>query len=521
MRIYEWPLSSEQEKELMDCDLVTFDLFDTLVCRKYSPTESFRVYGTFGACTRKYIELAWRLLQKLKLVRDFRLDALRPIFGDKIQEEFEADLNQLIERPQVFEVFNSLVMSKKHIEIVTNTYYSNEQIRIICKKFNIPDEVNLILSSDYGLSKKQGLFSKTKTKYNISHWHFGDNVKEDSSVSKDVFVYTKKRWGSLPKFQSNECQTAKLISPSREIQRVFNEIVANYEREVDPWFWFGVFYSGPLAVGVAQKILKIAKLGNASTIYFLARDGYLPFKLLKDIKDLRTRYVPYSRLISSSATELARLSSWIEHDSKNGKSLVFDLGWRGASAKALIDEINSPVSLVLFGRWPWWRKTEDTNLFFGSLGSLFKALNVRRCPELFELALSAPHQSIKDLPLDLDNWSENIDLANAGMKFQISRGASVFGQTWKARSNTELTISEAVIPLSRLITNPGLDFLSLASNVNHEYRGERVPLVAKDKGDITYWTKGSWRYQKSLKRSKRVRMANLVNEYRRRLGLSQ
>jgi hypothetical protein len=518
MRIYQWPLSSEQEKELMECDLVTFDLFDTLVCRKYSPTESFRVYGTFGACTRKYIEFAWRLLQKLKLVRDFRLDALRPIFGDKIQEEFESDLNQLIERPLVFELFNSMVKSKKHIEIVTNTYYSNEQIRIICRKFNIPDEVNLILSSDYGLSKNQGLFSKTNTKYNNSHWHFGDNAKEDSSVSKDVFVYTTKRWESLPKFQSNECQTAKMITPSREIQRVFNEIVAKYEGEVDPWFWFGVFYSGPLAVGVAQNILKIAKLENASTIYFLARDGYLPFKLLEDIKDLQIRYVPYSRHISSSNLELDKLFLWIEKDSSHGKALVFDLGWRGISARALVNRINGPASLVLFGRWPWWKKSEDRYLFFGSFPSIVKALCVRRCPELFELALSAPHQTIERLPQDLDNWAENLDLANSGMKFQISRGAKVFGEIWKTSGNTELTISEAVQPLSCLITDPGLDFLSLASNVKHEHRGERVPLVATDEGVITYWIKGSWRYQKMFKHSMRVRVRNVAKEYRRRLG---
>ena len=518
MRTYQWPLSSEQEIELMEADVVTFDLFDTLVCRKLPLTEIFRIYGPIGAYLRRYFEFGWRVLQKFKILKDFKLASLNFIFGEKIQQEFEADMNQLVERREIFNLFNALVSSKKRIEIVTNTYYSQEQIRLICRKFNIPDDLKLILSSEFGITKYQGLFQIATGKLGYSHWHFGDDAKEDSAVSNDVFVHTQKPLERILRFNSKKVYNKSLSKSAREIQRVSNEIVAKYEHESDPWFWFGVFYSGPLALGIAQEILKVAKEENASTIYFLARDGYLPFRILKKVQDLGIHYVPYSREISSSTNNLEKLKLWIEIDSNNGKILFFDLGWRGLSAKKLVDKINSPVRLVLFGRWPWRKKTEDINLFFGSIFSLTKALRIRRCPELFELALSAPHQSIMELPPVLDGWLQNFEFATAGNKYQICRGAEIFGDTWISTGDQELSVLEATKPLSNLITHPSVEFLNLASNVFHQYKGVNVPLVVKYRVEITFWTKGSWRYQKMWKRPLRVRLENLLAEYRRRLG---
>jgi hypothetical protein len=520
MKTYQWPLSPEQLEELFESKLVTFDLFDTLVCRKGGVRDSIKVYGILKSLIRQSFEHGWRVFQKLGIAKEFKLGHLRPFLGQGIRDEFEFDLNQLLPRHSMLELMNSLLERNTQVAIVTNTYYSLGQIRQICEKVGIPSEVSKIVSSEYGVSKAKGLFRDAYESPITSHWHFGDNQKEDSAVSRDVFVIVPKIWDRDPLGLLNGRSLSKRDPELIRLRGFLTEILAKHENTITPWFWFGVCCSGPLSTSIGHRLLQVMEEEKAKAIYFLARDGYLPFLFFRRMLLFPSVYVPYSRKVSESPRNLEALRSWISCSGDHEKKIFFDIGWRGISASKLVSTFGDDARLILFGRWPWYRKIENRHLFFGGKATLKNAMKVRRCPELFELAMSAPHVSFENLP---DNLNASLDTylnETVDTRRLIVDGALHFQENWIKDMLPTLSLNAGTRPILDLMTSPSLGFLHLAANEYHEYRGDQIPLVVSSHKEITYWVRGSWRYQKFLKIGLMKRLQNAMKECSRRLRFS-
>jgi hypothetical protein len=520
MKTYQWPLAPEQLEELYKSELVTFDLFDTLVCRSGGATDPFKVYGVFGALFRQSFEHVWRVFQKLGIAKEFKLEYLRPIFGQRIRDEFEFDLNQLLPRYRMLELMNSLLERSTQVAIVTNTYYSLGQVRQICEKVGIPSELSKIVSSEYGASKAKGLFRLAYESPVTSHWHFGDNQKEDSAVSHDVFVIVPKILDTDPIGLLNGIFLSKRDPELIRLRGFLTEILTKYESTMSPWFWFGVCCSGPLSTSIGQRLIQVMEEEKAEAIYFLARDGYLPFLFFRNMLIFHSVYVPYSRKVSQSPSNLEALRRWITCSGDHEKKIFFDIGWRGISASKLVSFFGDDARLVLFGRWPWYRKIENQHLFFGGNSTLKNAMKVRRCPELFELAMSAPHDSFESLPENLNTSLELYLSETVDTRRLIVNGALLFQENWIKAQMPTLSLNAGTRPILDLMTSPSLRFLHLAADEYHEYNGDQIPLVVSSHKTITYWVKGSWRYQKFLKIGLIKRLLNAVKEFNRRLGFS-
>jgi hypothetical protein len=495
---HEWPLSDSQIEQAFDADLVTFDFFDTLACRPKAPNFQFKVYGRMGKALRELLELSWRAIQKLGVKREFELEFLKPIFGSKIHDEFELDLENIVLRKSVANLMFELHDRGARILIVSNTYYSQTQMRTICRKLGIPENIPLVLSSDYGLTKSQGLFQASTDINCVRHWHFGDDRKEDLCVSKDVFVYVKKIVESNSFFDGTYYLSPKSkLIPLGASKTILN-VMVEFENERDPWFWFGVLFSGPIAISISDALIKVADTQESALICFLSRDGYLPYRYLQILGNSHTKYVPYSRAISSSKRDVSALADFIQEHSFNTSKIIFDLGWRGLSASVLRAEFQGKGQLVLLGRWPWHRKKEDLSLFAGPWWTLRRAVELRRCPELIELALSAPHESLMGLPQNLDDWMETVRFGDEHPKSRIARGAEAYFFRHLEGSQKESDLRLSLKPLLRLIRKPSAGFLALAAGIFHDFGGKRVPLVSTESEPVMFWIKGSWKFQAEL-----------------------
>lgn len=521
MKTYEWPLSPQQIEELAEAECATFDLFETLVCRTGQATEPFKVYGLLGSRIRKYFELYVRVLQKIGLASDFKLESLRYLLGEKIDREFEYDLKNLMVRKNVRDLLQGLLSAGTKIGIVTNSYYSHKQIAIICQKLDLVGHFDLVISSEVGFTKREGLLKKSNFVSSSPHWHFGDDLKEDAAVSDDIFVQIKKIQAQIPAVKDKVFLFPKYHKKNQKIFSTHTYVATQYESEVSPWFWFGVFFSGPLSLVIGQNLYIIAEKIDARHIYLLARDGYLPFRYLQGRTELRPTYLPYSREISISDDDIKRLTSMIQDESGRSKKLIFDLGWQGKSAARLIDGLDDNSLLVLFGRWPWHKKTENYSIGFGSIKTIVGALRVRKCPEIFELALSAPHDSVEELPNVLADWSSSLNLESSGTRSEIARGAMAFFESWDIRHMGETTTQAGLRSILELVANPQLNFLRLASKEEHMYQGRSFSLVGSRSDSITFWIKGSWRFQKALQIPLHIRLRNAGKEWLRRLPFAK
>jgi hypothetical protein len=515
MRIHQWPLSHEIREKLFRAELVTFDLFDTIAYRPGTPREQFQVYGKLGSLLRTGIELFWRVLQKFGLVRDFKLEFLVPLFRSRISREFEFDLQQLYGRSSIVELIKDLTRNQKRILIVTNSYYSYEQIRLICDKLQIPKSIELVVSSEHGKIKSRGLLKSIFNELPRNHWHFGNDMKEDGVVSTSEFVLVRPIWDSLPFMSSIFNKKLFMNKEFFELRTVFLRIALDNESIVDDLFWFGAFFSGSLSVYIAQQIKLIAS-ETSGNIYFLARDGYLPYKYLANDKLISVFYVPYSRSISKTSENLERLYKWISKTSSSTSlKIFFDLGWRGESASKINQMFLDKGYLILGGRWPWHKpKYENLSLFWKD-HQFLKALAFRRFPELYELALSAPHASLLELPEEFDSWPRNFD--RDIIQESITNGAIVFQNEWRGMGNRILSRKGAFLLLQQQIRNPSNHLLHMLEKVLHDSKYGPLPLVSITNQPIVFWLRGSLQVQKRVGISYDKRVVFTVREVIRRL----
>jgi hypothetical protein len=303
-----------------------------------------------------------------------------------------------------------------------------------------------------------------------------------------------------------------------ELKSALLDLATHNQHETDGWFWFGAFFSGPLSVSIAQSLEELSKKYNDSEVYCLSRDGFLPYKYLKYCGSEWAHYIPYSRKISESPEYIERLSAWIEKQSFSELRIFFDLGWRGVASAKIAGRFKENGYLVLFGRWPWHHRLEQTSLKFGDIWSLATALKFRKFPEIFELALSAPHLGLVKLPDELSNWPEEEIFDQEGINFQIARGADIFQKLWIRNGNRSLPFDITLTAFHELISNPPKSALLALEIVTHDFNGHSYSLVSKGIDPITFWIKGSWLHQKSLGISFTKRLKNAGQEWSRRLG---
>lgn len=218
-------VKSYKRNELIErsklADVVSFDLFDTLIMRRvFSYTDIFEIMGTKlsdkGIAIPEFSTV--RLQAEKELSRNgspFLFDiyyyivnnpdgdlfdylkksldgvkkenedvynrggndlTLKKIVEYLVNMEYEIDRNTICLRRGMVEVFNELVKAGKDVYITTDTYYSKKQIIYMLDGLDIVGYKDVLVSCEYNKGKKQGLFELLKSR-----------VQEDADIIKNRF----------------------------------------------------------------------------------------------------------------------------------------------------------------------------------------------------------------------------------------------------------------------------------------------------------------------------------------------
>ena len=195
-------ISGGSRKELIkmaaEAEVISFDLFDTLVMRKVmSYTDVFDILlrdkGIIIPDFAKHRLFAEKNLSKEKPPRLEQIyeAVLRSAGGaflsaeELAEQEWQLDFSLLSVRESVKDVFDSFVSMGKRIIITTDTYYSKQQITEILDKFGFHGYDDLLVSCEYGTAKTQELFSILSEKYSGKRiLHIGDDEFADIEKSR-------------------------------------------------------------------------------------------------------------------------------------------------------------------------------------------------------------------------------------------------------------------------------------------------------------------------------------------------
>ncbi|WP_252229317.1 hypothetical protein [Clostridium sp. ZBS15] len=302
------------KEEVKNSNVVSFDIFDTLLLRNViNPTDIFKIieieyFNKFGEKIEFYIERieAEKNARKSSKCEDIKLDEIYNVLGKKIGEdcakklkiiEIEIEEKFIIANRYIKEVYDYAKDNCKKIIIISDMYLSKEIVKNLLKLNNYVGYDELYVSCEINKTKASGsIYSYIRLEMDIEEsqrWiHIGDNYISDVvNANKNGLVGLY-----YERLQDRE-EVRKINNLSDSIINAV-QINSKYSLEhSDYWKEFGIMRVAPIYIGLMHNLMKWLK--NKNNIYFLARDGYMPYKLYKILQKYYD-YLPSAKYIYAS-----------------------------------------------------------------------------------------------------------------------------------------------------------------------------------------------------------------------------
>ena len=317
-------INGSSKDELMDkasfADVISFDLFDTLVMRKVKTytdvfdilDQQLRVNGFFiSDFAKKRIfaekELSKGKPPKLEQIYDYFLDVIDDgghITPNELANlEWQLDFSLLITRRKVKEIFDSFLSMGKKVVITTDCYYSKEQIVQLLDRYGFSGYDELLVSCEYGTAKTQNLFSVLSDKYRGKKiLHIGDDEFADIEKANSFGIDTFRIYSADDLFDAlgglGVEDAIVSITDNVKIGLFLSHLFNNpfwFEDEkrrlsVNTASEIGYLFSGAMITDFTIWMKERAQQQGYEQILFGARDGYLVDKLFKILSNSGKSY---------------------------------------------------------------------------------------------------------------------------------------------------------------------------------------------------------------------------------------
>ena len=301
---------NELMTKIQQADIISFDLFDTLVTRTvFSYTDIFDILSinleNEGIHIPDFSSLRLQFEKELSKSSSPRLSdiynkvlevsGVDNITADELAErEFRIDQSTIITRKDMCDLVRDIISNGKKVVITTDCYYSLDQVKSVIEKAGIIGLDDVLVSCEYGTYKAQNLFGVLKEKYpDKSILHIGDDVYADVEKSKAYGIDSFHIYSGAEMFESLGGLGFEddIVSLSDRIKvGMFNADIFNSpfvfeddDRRVSAGTSYdvGYLFCAPM---ISDFMLwmkeQIDELGIEKML-FCSRDGYLPDKLFR------------------------------------------------------------------------------------------------------------------------------------------------------------------------------------------------------------------------------------------------
>lgn len=312
----------EFAKELAKVDVISFDVFDTLIFRPFSmPSDLFFLLGEkleYMDFKRIREEMEWKARQ-IRYAKEkhyeITLDEIYEVLSketglpkeETMQMELELEYQYCFANPYMKQVVEKLYELGKKVIIISDMYLSGEQIRKLLIRSGYPEFSAYYVSSDLGKSKGNGdLFEYVKSQAGNEKtiYHVGDNENSDIEKARKhgLKPYHYKNVNIVgEKYRSYDMSTIVGSMYRGIVNSHIHNGLTVYSREYE----YGYIYGGLFVTGYCQFIHEYALKNHIDKILFLARDGDIlkkAYEIMYPDSSLQTEYVYWSRL---AATKMA------------------------------------------------------------------------------------------------------------------------------------------------------------------------------------------------------------------------
>lgn len=313
-------------------DIVSFDIFDTLITRRIAePKQLFKLVQASAIVNSIDVPnfASDRVEAENILIKNvgygYDLDKIYEILQQKFNYSFKQlellkqlevsfEIEMSTPRETVVDILNSLIQIGREVILVSDMYLSKKIIKIILQKCGIPPTVPLFLSNEYKASKTEGdLWTIVKETYpGMTLIHLGDDLIGDNrraiqkGVSKDS-ILIKKPFESF--LNSIFGQTILNDFDENNIGDIILLGLLVSSLHNDPWTQEDLLGVPPvwLVAPFLPLIDQLSHLDNNSQLLFVTREGYLLKPWFdnyqsKLVDKKKTFLFPCSRVVSTLAS---------------------------------------------------------------------------------------------------------------------------------------------------------------------------------------------------------------------------
>ncbi|MDR0992343.1 MAG: hypothetical protein LBL87_05530 [Ruminococcus sp.] len=312
-------ITAENLKRKIDnADVVSFDIFDTLLIRKtLFPTDVFYFGGEDFAKARTIAERQLYAEGKNPTIFDI-YERFTSEFSP--EDEINAELKTLSPRTEVVKCLEYAKERSKEVFVTSDMYYPKAEMKrlLSANGVEIPLD-NILVSCDYGFGKWNGLFDILKEKTPGKRiLHIGDNVEADINSAKrfgiDDTFYIPSAYKMLEDSFVREVLDYSGTLPNRNMIGLFaahalkNPFLfaeTGGKFTSDSVYEMAYTFIAPLVWVFFCKMVKTANELGITTILLGARDGYLINEIYKRFKGKlkmpRMEYFLVSRALAVGA----------------------------------------------------------------------------------------------------------------------------------------------------------------------------------------------------------------------------
>ncbi len=303
-------------KMLMKYDIISFDVFDTLLLRPFrKPSDLFMLVGQ-KLDIMDYCSIRLQAEEDARkynmLIRGNREVTLEEIYGNVekqtgvpkeygMQAELETEFGLCKANPYMQRVYRLVKHQKKKVIALSDMYLGKDTMRKLLAANGYGDLDDILVSCDYNASKSQGglydiLISKYGTEHGRKMIHIGDNAKTDIDRAREKGI---EAYHYISVNESGDQYRAANMSRlvGSAYAGIVNAHLHNGVRRFSPYYEVGFVYAGIYVMGFCCWIHKKAVANHITKILFLAREGDIYRKVFQQLfQDVETEYVLWSRV---------------------------------------------------------------------------------------------------------------------------------------------------------------------------------------------------------------------------------
>lgn len=310
---------SELARRLLQYDVISFDIFDTLIYRPVSsPTDLFfwvgekLQYMDFERLRREMEWIAREEKYEREKTYEVTLEDIYSVIEERVgipkelgmQAEISTELEMSFGNPYMLEVFRYLQGQGKIIICTSDMYLPGDVIRQMVEKSGFRGIDRYFISCEEKASKGDGsLFAKVVENYGPDrrYVHVGDHPVSDVEQARKAGMaaefYQNANIAGMPyRAEDMSIMTGTLYRGivNAHIHNGWNEYTQEYE--------LGYIYGGLFVLGYCQWIHEYVCIHGIDKILFLARDGDIIRKVYNQLypeEVQSTEYVYWSRLAAT------------------------------------------------------------------------------------------------------------------------------------------------------------------------------------------------------------------------------